>query len=70
MTTFKVRAPSPDDLDQLAENIRHAENFESMRGLLGELPPGIFPPKSEFGSRGRRSGVSDEQGCAADHRAG
>lgn len=42
-----------DDLEHRADEIRHAKDFESMRGLLGELPPGIFPPKSEFGPRRR-----------------
>ena len=41
-----IEAP-PDDLNQRAQAIREASDFESMRGLLGELPPGIFPPRSE-----------------------
>lgn len=36
------------DLARDAEDIREAPDFESMRGLLGELPPGIFPPRSEW----------------------
>lgn len=43
-----------EDLDHRAEKIREATDFESMRGLLGELPPGIFPPKSEEIFRRRR----------------
>lgn len=56
MTTTQGRSDrqEQDDLEHRADEIRHAKDFESMRGLLGELPPGIFPPKSEFGLRRRR----------------
>lgn len=56
MTTTQGRSDrqEQDDLEHRADEIRHARDFESMRGLLGELPPGIFPPKSEVGLRRRR----------------
>lgn len=57
MTSTKDRPDLPtqhDDLDHRADEIRQAADFESMRGLLGELPPGIFPPKSELSRRRRR----------------
>lgn len=53
-TTDRTDRQEVPDLEHRAEDIREATDFESMRGLLGELPPGIFPPKSEWGPRRRR----------------
>lgn len=45
-----VRPLGDDDreetLKECQQRIREATDFDAMRGLLGELPPGIFPPRS------------------------